>query len=73
MTFKEASNYRLPFGKYKGEKIDDIASDDDGLRYLDWLISQSWLRNPARAAVECYLADPGIQAELEDVIAEQRN
>lgn len=27
----------VPLGKYKGQTIDDVATTDDGLRYLDWL------------------------------------
>jgi uncharacterized protein (DUF3820 family) len=32
----------MPFGKYKGRKIDDIYSKDPG--YLFWLKGQDWLK-----------------------------
>jgi hypothetical protein len=30
----------LTFGKYKGLTIRQVAKDEDGLRYLEWLASQ---------------------------------
>jgi hypothetical protein len=66
MTFSEASEYVMPFGKHKGRTLDAIASDDDGLLYLDWLRGE---RDGSGAeiddALESYLDDPTIQEELE--------
>jgi hypothetical protein len=30
----------LTFGKYRGESVDDVASDDPA--YLRWLLKQDW-------------------------------
>lgn len=70
MTFKEAGQFRMPFGKYKGRTLDGIASSDDGLRYLDWLLGeQNAQRRPEWGdAVEAYLSDPSIQRELEEAL-----
>jgi uncharacterized protein (DUF3820 family) len=68
MTFKEAAAFVMPFGKNKGRTLDDIASDDDGLLYLDWLRGE---RDGSGAeiddALESYLDDPTIQKELERI------
>lgn len=28
---------KMPFGKYRGQEINDLAQSDEGLLYLDWL------------------------------------
>lgn len=65
MTFKEAQDFVMPFGKYKGRSLDSIASDDDGLRYLDWALGNMDLYARTKEAIEAYLADPGIKKELD--------
>lgn len=37
MTFKEASAFVVPVGKYQGRTIDAVAETRDGLLWLDWL------------------------------------
>ena len=37
MTFRDAADFRMQFGKYAGKTLDEIATTDEGLRYLDWL------------------------------------
>lgn len=64
IPFKVAKSYRMPFGKYKGQTLDDIASTDDGLRYLDWLAGED-IRGPLKDALEAYLDDESISTELE--------
>lgn len=70
MTFKDAANFVMPFGKYKGKTLDAIATDDEGLRYLDWLRgAREEDREPHTAidyALDAYLSDPSICRELED-------
>lgn len=65
MTFDEAASFRMPLGKHKGKMLDSIAASAEGLKYLDWLIGQDWLRDPLRAAVWAYMGDESIQRELE--------
>jgi hypothetical protein len=65
VTFDRAKNWRMPFGEHKGRTLDDIAKDDNGLRYLDRLAGWEKLQDPLRDALLSYLADPAIQAELE--------
>lgn len=64
MTFKGAQEYILPFGKHVGKALDSIASTDEGLLYLDWLIGQDWVRGQTREALTAYLGDPAIKKEL---------
>ena len=65
MEFKEAAAFIMPCGKYKGQTLDAIATDDAGLRYLDWLVGErqgSTTRLDVALAV--YLRDPAIAREL---------
>jgi len=39
---------RMPFGKFKGEHLEDI----DDTSYLTWLEQQDWLKPELRAAVQ---------------------
>lgn len=68
MNFKEASKYRIPFGKFKGKTIDQVASSDDGLRYLDWLIGEGKLYGDLKDALETYMSDEVIQKEIERIV-----
>ena len=40
ITFREARDHVIPFGRYAGQKIDDIAKSDRGLLYLQWLYDE---------------------------------
>lgn len=64
MTFAEAKEVRLPFGKYCGVSLDDVAKTDEGLKYLDWLRGRE-LFGRIKAALDIYLGDPGIKREVE--------
>jgi hypothetical protein len=57
----------MPYGQHKGRKIDAIASDDDGLRYLDWMRGEKDAEEdngPVAQALRLYLDDPAIKREL---------
>lgn len=64
MTFSDAKEIRMPFGKFKGTSLNKIAETDDGLLYLDWLRGEKIYDRRLRSAVEAYLDDPAIKAEL---------
>ena len=67
MTFKEASAFRMPFGKYYGMKLGEIGVSDEGLQYLDWLRGEHEGK-PQTAldhAIATYLDDPTIRRDLE--------
>ncbi len=68
MTFKEAKDYIMPFGKHRGKRLDDIASEDEGLKYLDWLYGEvSGSYYEPRDALAAYLSDSSIKKELENL------
>lgn len=67
MTFKEAAEFKLPFGKHKGSSLDKVATDDDGLRYLAWLRGvreEEGQSYPLDRALSAYLDDPAIKKDL---------
>ena len=60
----------LPFGKFKGMSLDDIAKTDRGLLYLDWLVGQTWLKGNLKAEITAYLQDPAIADEIKRIVKE---
>jgi len=56
--------FSMPFGKHKGRTLDSIGSDAEGLSYLDWLIGQDNLREPLKTNLETFMADGGVQKDL---------
>lgn len=67
MTFTEAQQHEIPFGKYKGSPLDEIAETDEGLQYLDWALGTCFMQPRTRAAIGIYLADPSIKKELKNL------
>lgn len=67
LTFTQASTFVMPFGKHRGKSLDQIASTDEGLRYLDWLRGESGEQDqrPAARHIRAYLDDVSIQRELD--------
>lgn len=70
MPFKDAAGYVLTFGKYRGRTLDDVASTDDGLLYLDWLEGtdrpgHNRLDYWTGLALRSYLADTTIARDVE--------
>lgn len=39
------SEFRFPFGKFKGKKIRNIYADEETKDYVDWVYMQPWLKN----------------------------
>lgn len=65
MTFEEAKHTKLYIGDYKGWTIFEIAATDQGLKWLDWLVGQTWFKMYTQfKAVKVYLDDPAISAEV---------
>ena len=56
----------MPFGKYRDKTLDEVASSDDGLRYLDWAAGE--FNGPAGDAVRTYVALDVIQREIAKVL-----
>jgi hypothetical protein len=78
VTFKDASAYRIAFGKHKFKTLDHVASTDEGLLYLDWLRGEREKRiggfadDPAfDTALRTYLDDPTIAKQLAELLEER--
>lgn len=67
VKFLAAKVFVMPFGKYKGRTLDEIAKSDEGLRYLDWADGE-WENPPEQILTYC--ADPSIAAEIERMLEE---
>ena len=69
MTFEDAKVFEMPFGKHKDKTLDQIAQEERGLQYLDWLRgvrSEGGKHTDVDKALATYLDDPSIQSELEN-------
>jgi len=68
MTFSQAQQFTMPFGKHRNLALDTIAETDEGLRYLDWMRGNVNVYGQLKEALDVYLTDPDIRAELVKVI-----
>ena len=64
MTFAEAAAYRMPFGKFLGQRLEDAARDDRSLLYLDWMVGQGWVPDRTREALAAYLSEPAVATRV---------
>jgi uncharacterized protein (DUF3820 family) len=53
-----AANKVVPFGRFKGNTLEEIYDQDGGREYLVWLYSQSWLFEDLAEAIDTFLCDP---------------
>jgi len=79
MTYSEAAAFVMPFGKHAGRTLDDIATSDAGLRYLDWLRGEREKPGPGPrgglpdvvlSALVAYLDDPAIKSDLRALVGD---
>lgn len=80
ITFSEASNTLMTFGKYAKDNktLDQIAEDDEGLLYLDWLFGEM-TKEPQFGykahifdAMKTYLNDSSIKKEVGEASSRRR-
>jgi hypothetical protein len=72
-TFDEAKNYRLNFGKFKGNTLNVLAKSKDGLTYIHWLsenVDGDKYKDTA-AAIDLFTADPRVQADIGRALADK--
>ena len=71
MDFSEASKARLPAGQHHGDTLDEVASTDDGLLYLDFLLARigewNWVTD-FQEPLKAYMLDKEIQQELHNAM-----
>jgi hypothetical protein len=70
IQFDYAKNYRLRFGpkNYVGRTLDEIARQDDGLKYLDQLLGQDWVFQDTKDIIKAYLGSEAIKRDLESLL-----
>lgn len=59
-------SYRMPFGKFQGKTLDEIASTREGLLWLDWAAGE--LDGTAGDRIRQYVALPGVAAAIDDAM-----
>ncbi len=67
-TFNDAAAFRMNWGKHTGWTLDEIATSDEGLLYLDFLRTLK-LDMHTGNAVNAYLDDETIARDLSKIIA----
>jgi hypothetical protein len=70
IPFEYTKNYRLRFGpkNYVGRTLDEIARQDDGLKYLDQLLGQDWVFQDTKDIIKAYLGNEAIKRDLESLL-----
>ena len=63
----EAKNYEMPYGRYKGKRLCEIAQTDEGLLYLDWLVGVV-AAGPVKKACMAFLDDNVLQDEIAELL-----
>lgn len=59
----------IPFGQFDGKTIDEAASTEEGLKYLDWLLGSGFVRDARlQAALEQYMGQDVIRNELAAIL-----
>ena len=58
-------DFILPHGDYRGQKIAAVAVSDEGLLYLEWLAQQEHVEALTKLALETFLGDWSVRAELQ--------
>jgi len=66
--FRIAADTVINFGKYSGKTIDEVATSDEGLLYLDWLRGARPTDLKFRAALHLYLDDVTIAECLKKLV-----
>lgn len=69
LTFREAADTAISFGKHKGRTLDQIGETDEGLLYLDWLRGQKGPTGFMAQVLKAYLDDPSISKAVKEAIA----
>ena len=63
MTFEEAANYKIPFGKkYKGKTLAAILETDP--RWIKWLWKSERKYGPVRRAINAFVKDESVKQRL---------
>lgn len=69
INFKSAAATTMPFGKHHGESLEQIAVDDEGLKYLDYMRGTLEADKTELLEAICrYLDEPVIERELKAVL-----
>jgi hypothetical protein len=68
IKFRDACDFLVPFGKYRGRKLADVGRTDDGLRYLVWMVNLDDLRDETRAHIAAYLKEPRVAKMVDNAI-----
>lgn len=67
---EDYGSFVMPFGKYAGQTLDDIASTNSGLLYLDWAAGE--LECLTGDIIREYVSDEGVQRDINEAIDESR-
>lgn len=71
-VFDVSKNYKVPFGRHKGRTLNDVAIDDDGLLYLDWMRSLPDLREETARSLNDFLDYDPVARDLDVAIAAKK-
>jgi hypothetical protein len=65
-------NYEMPIGKRQGFTLAEIGSDEEGLKYLDYLADQKYMQKwpETLTKIKAYLKDPDVARRLDEALGD---
>lgn len=63
----KSGDFRLTFGRYNGQTLDEIAQSDEGLKWLDWMVGIAY-SSDLKLALKIYLSQPDLQRRIDLLI-----
>lgn len=70
--FDAAKDWRLKFGKFKGQTLNQAAESDEGLRWLDWALTLDDLHDDFREALTSFLRYEVVARDVETALASRQ-
>ena len=64
-AFHAAKKFVIPFGKYRGKTLNEVAETDEGLTYLDWMRGLGDLYEDTRRALDNFLNHEPVARDLQ--------
>jgi hypothetical protein len=68
MIFRDACDFVITFGEFKGKTIARIGASDAGLKRLDYYLGWDKINPDVKEAIGIYLKNPAIAQRLDSLL-----
>lgn len=79
ITFEDARAFVMPFGKFQGQTLEEIASTPEGLRYLDWAIGRFETEHRSASILSVvdhlrqFVDHPEVSSQIDEALSHQHD